>query len=354
MMKKKISMNLQRFANKTILDLFSNKLVLDYTRSREYAPMLGETLFPEKKTDSLELEQINGGSRIPVIASVHAWDTEAEIGSREASKMGLDLALVKRKLPLKEKDIVALENPRTPAEQTYLMDQVYNDLDVLVQGVKARAEKMRMEVLANGTVTLDENGLNATIDYNVPVEHKEVLAGTATWDNADSDPLADIERWVDALDVTPTKALTSKKIYRMLMRHPKVIAAVFGKDTGRVVSVADLDAFMTAHGFPIFRTYDAKYRKQAANGSYKSERYFPENKIAFFNDDLLGETIYGPTAEEIRLTRDPSIETGMVGNVFTCIYEEGADPVSTWKKAVATVLPSFAAADEVFQAQPIA
>ena len=353
-MKNKISMNLQRFAKATILDLFSNKLVLDYTRNREYAELLGETLFPERKTDSLELEQINGGSRIPVIASVHAWDTEAEIGSREASKMGLDLALVKRKLPLKEKDIIALENPRTPAEQKYLMEQVYNDIDVLVQGVRARAEKMRMEVLANGTVSLDENGIKATIDYNVPSEHKEVLAGTATWDNEASDPLADIERWVDALDVTPTRALTSKKVYRLLMRHPKVVAAVFGKDTGRVVSIDDFDAFMTAHGFPIFRTYDVKYKKQAANGTYTSERYFPENKIAFFNDDLLGETIYGPTAEEIRLTRDPSIETGMVGNVFTCVYEEGADPVSTWKKAVATVLPSFAAADEVFQAQPIA
>lgn len=350
----KMSMNLQLFASKTILDLFAPKLLLDYTRNRAFKPMLGEELFPERRTESLELDQINGGSRIPVMASVHAWDTESEIGSREASKMGLDLALVKRKLPLKEKDIVALENPRTPAEQKYLMEQVYNDIDVLVQGVKARAEKMRMEVLANGTVTLDENGLDVTIDYNVPDSHKEVLTGDATWDNPNSDPLSDIERWVDELDVSPTRALTSKKIYRTLMRHPKVVAAVFGKESGRVVSVADLDAFMTAHGFPIIRTYDEKYRKQQANGSYITERYFPENKIAFFNDDLLGETIYGPTAEEIRLSRDPSIETGSVGNIFTCIYEEGADPVSTWKKAVATVLPSFAAADEVFQAQPIA
>lgn len=231
---------------------------------------------------------------------------------------------------------------------------MYGDLDALIAGVNARAEKMRMEVLSNGTVTLDENGLNAVIDYHVPAEHKEALTGAATWDKTTSDPLADIERWVDALDVTPTRALTSKKIYRLLAKHPTVVAAIFGTASGRVVSEADLDAFMTTHGFPLFRTYDEKYKKQGADGKYVTERYFPENKVAFFNDDLLGETVYGPTAEEIRLSRDPSIETNMVGNVFTAIYEEGSDPVATWEKAVATVLPSFAAADEVFQAQPIA
>ena len=44
----------------------------------------------------------------------------------------------------------------------------------------------------------------------------------------------------------------------------------------------------------------------------------------------------------------------MVGNVLAMVYEENLDPVGTWEKAVATALPSFAAADEVFQAQPIA
>lgn len=346
--------NLQRFAAKSILDLFNQKEVLDYTRNRELPVLLGETLFPARKTQSLELEQITGGGSSPIIASVHAFDTESEIGSRQAAKATLELALIKRKMQLKEKDIIALENPRTPAEQQYLMSQVFNDLDVLVRGVNARTELMRMEVLANGKIKINENGLDATIDYNVPADHKEALSGTNLWTDPLAKPLEDIDRWIEAMDTTPTRALTSKKVLNALLRHPQVKASVFGSDTGKVLTRAELDAFMQSNGMPVIRTYDEKYRKQNKDGSYTKARYFPENKFVMFNDDLLGETIYGPTAEEIRLSRDPSIDTSMVGNVFTAVYEEGADPVSTWEKAVTVALPSFAAADEVFQAQPIA
>lgn len=337
----------------TIMELFTQNEVLSYVRDREYKPLLGETLFPERKQPSLKLDQLSGGSRIPIAASIHDFDTEAEIGSRIANKQELELSLIKRKMQLKETDIIALENPRTQAEQDYLVGQVYNDIDQLVAGVRARVEAMRMEVLAAGQVTVKENGLNFTLDYHVPAEHKEALTGTNVWTNENSDPLADIERWIDALDTKPTRALTSRKIYRALATHPKIIAAIFGKDSGRVVSQADLDAFMETHGYPVIRTYDEKYKVQEANGTYTTKKYFPENKFAMFNDDLLGETLYGPTAEETRLTRDPAVDTSLVGNVLASVYDETRDPVGTWTKAVATALPSFAAADEVFQAQPI-
>ncbi|MRI70255.1 major capsid protein [Enterococcus casseliflavus] len=337
----------------TIMELFTQNEVLNYVRDREYKPLLGETLFPERKQPSLKLDQLSGGSRIPIAASIHDFDTEAEIGSRIANKQELELSLIKRKMQLKETDIIALENPRTKAEQDYLVGQVYNDIDQLVAGVRARVEAMRMEVLAAGQVTVKENGLNFTLDYHVPTEHKEALTGTNVWTNENSDPLADIERWIDALDTKPTRALTSRKIYRALATHPKIIAAIFGKDSGRVVSQADLDAFMETHGYPVIRTYDEKYKVQEANGTYTTKKYFPENKFAMFNDDLLGETLYGPTAEETRLTRDPAVDTSLVGNVLASVYDETRDPVGTWTKAVATALPSFAAADEVFQAQPI-
>lgn len=337
----------------TIMELFTQNEVLNYVRDREYKPLLGETLFPERKQPSLKLDQLSGGSRIPIAASIHDFDTEAEIGSRIANKQELELSLIKRKMQLKETDIIALENPRTPAEQAYLVGQVYNDIDQLVAGVRARVEAMRMEVLAAGQVTVKENGLNFTLDYHVPAEHKEALTGTNVWTNENSDPLADIERWIDALDTKPTRALTSRKIYRALATHPKIIAAIFGKDSGRVVSQADLDAFMETHGYPVIRTYDEKYKVQEANGTYTTKKYFPENKFAMLNDDLLGETLYGPTAEETRLTRDPAVDTSLVGNVLASVYDETRDPVGTWTKAVATALPSFAAADEVFQAQPI-
>ncbi|MCP3741456.1 major capsid protein [Rossellomorea sp. BNER] len=336
-----------------ILDLFSQKEVLNYLQNREYPTLLGTALFPEVKRQSLEFEQIKGAGKTPVIASVHAFDSEAEIGSREASKQALELALIKRKIQLNEKDIIALENPRNNAEQQYLMQNVFNDVDALVAGVKARVEAMRMEVLASGTVTLAENGLSATIDYGVPDENKEALVGTDLWTDETSDPIGDLERWADELNGAATRALTSKTVLNALMRHPRIIAALFGKDSLRVPTRQDLNSFLQQHDLPVIAVYDNKYRKQSANGSYTTQRYFPNNKFVMFGEGTLGETIYGPTAEEIRLTRDPSIQINKIGNVLAMVYEENLDPVSTWTKAVATALPSFPAADEVFQAQPI-
>ncbi|MTI56150.1 major capsid protein [Geosporobacter ferrireducens] len=337
----------------SVLELFNVKEILNYLSNRQYPALLGENLFPEVKKQSLTFDIIKGAGKVPVIASVHAFDTEAEIGSREGSKQAMELALVKRKLPMKEQDIIALESPRNAAEQQYLMKEVYNDIDVLVAGVKARIELMRMDALANGVLTINENNLNLTIDYQVPDDHKEALAGTDVWTSPDSDPIGDMERWADALDVKPTRALTSKFVRNALLRHPKIIGALFGRDSMRVPTVSDLNAFMTQHQLPTIATYDEVYRKQEANGTYTRNRYFPANKFVMFGPDILGETIYGPTAEEIRLTRDPNIQTQMIGKVLAMVYEEGKDPVSTWTKAVATALPSFPAADEVFQAQPI-
>lgn len=334
-----------------VLELFNQREVLNYLQNRQYPALLGETLFPEVKRDSLEFDLIKGARKIPVIASVHGFDTEAEIGSREASKQALELALIKRKLPLREKDIIALENPRTTAEQQYLMREVFNDIDVLVQGVRARIEAMRLEAVANGTVTLAENNLSATIDYGVPANHKEVLSGTDVWSDPNSDPIEQIMDWTNTLGTNPPRALTSKKALSALLRHPKVVGALFGKNSTRIASRAELNAYLQQLDLPTIATYDQMYRKQNPDGTYSQYRYFPENKFVLLPDGALGETIYGPTAEEIRLTRDPSIKTEMIGNVLAMVYEENVDPVSTWTKAVATALPSFPLADEVFQAQ---
>ena len=67
--------------------------------------------------------------------------------------------------------------------------------------------------------------------------------------------------------------------------------------------------------------------------------------------ETLGLTIYGPTAEEVRLSTKADIDVEAIGNILAMIYEEGTDPVSTWEKAVATALPSLACADKMFQAQ---
>ncbi|MBO5143610.1 MAG: major capsid protein [Clostridia bacterium] len=331
----------------TVLELFNQKEVLNYLKERKYPAMLGEELFPEVKKQSLEFDMLTEGSRTPVIASVHGFDTESEIGQREAKKKAIELALIKRKMQLKEKEIIALESPRNEAEKNYLMKKVFADIDALVESIKARVEAMRMEVVATGKITLNENNLDASIDFGVPETNK---AANVDWSSETSNPINDMLAWKNQLDYAPERVLTSSTVLAKILANKNVVNALFGKDTTRIASVGELNNYLAQLQLPKIYTYDAKYRKLEANGTYSKHRYFPENAFVMMPGEELGETVYGPTAEEIRLQRDSSIDIELVGKILAMIYEEGKDPVSTWEKAVATALPALKCADELFQA----
>ncbi|MFL8619925.1 major capsid protein, partial [Clostridioides difficile] len=71
------------------------------------------------------------------------------IASREGANLSIaELALVKRKIKLDEKDIIVLEEPRNSQEETQMINQIFNDVDNLVSSVNTRIEAMRMEVLS--------------------------------------------------------------------------------------------------------------------------------------------------------------------------------------------------------------
>lgn len=332
---------------KSVLELFNQKEMLNYLKDRKYPAMLGEELFPEVKRQSLEFDMLTNGSKTPVVASVHGFDTESEIGQREAEKMAIELALIKRKMQLKEKEVIALESPRNEAEKTYLMKNVYADIDSLVESIKARIEVMRMEVVATGKITLKENNLDASIDFGVPNENKVT---NVNWSLENANPINDMITWKNQLDSAPGRVLTSTTVLAKILANKNVVNAIFGKDSTRIASVGELNNYLEQLQLPKIYTYDAKYRKLEANGTYTKHRYFTENAFVMMPAEPLGETIYGPTAEEIRLQRDPSIDIRLVGKILAMMYEEGKDPVSTWEKAVATALPALKCADELFQA----
>lgn len=326
-----------------IAELFSQRNVLDYVNNRQAPILLGESLFPSRKVPGLEFDVLKAGSKIPTIASVHAFDTEAEIASRIASKSAQELAFIKRKIQLKEKDLMALQNPRTAEEQRYLEQEVYNDVDSMVGSVNARVEKMRMEVLANGTVTLDENGLDLVVDYGVPDEHK----ATADFTNDSTDIIGLLTEWASALDTKPTRILTSTKAQNAILRNAGVKA--YFKDAGLLPTIGSLNQMLAMFNLPPIATYDAKYNKENAAGILVKERYFPEDKLVMFGSENPGESIFGVTPEESRLLSGGSKDY-KVGNIIAMVYEETLDPVGTWTKAAGTALPSFPEADNVFQA----
>lgn len=332
-----------------IEELLSNQELINYTKAKKFKPRLGDILFPSRKIEGLEAKMIKGASNLPVSASIHAFDTEAEIGSRESGKHSItELALIKRKHRLSEKDLIVLNQPRNSQEETQIINDIFDDVDILVESVLTRVEAMRMEILSTGELNIDENEVKLKIPYGTPTNHKI----EKTWSTFESDILQDIYDMTDRIatdtGITPTRALTSRKILNIILKDPIIRKGVFGVNSDKLLTVNELNVFLASQGLPTIATYDERYRIQGKKG-YTTKRFLAEDKFVLMPDGKLGDTLFGLTAEELELRNKSDVDISSIGNIIVQQYDTN-DPVAKWIKAVATAIPSFPYADQIFMA----
>lgn len=331
-----------------IEEVFNTNELINYFQARQIPAMLGAALFPERKIQDIEFDMILGKGGLPVTASVHAFDTKTQMASRDAIQKGASaLALIKRQIKISEKELIKIQNPRTDTELRFVLSQLYKDAENMTTAVQVRVEAMRMELLSTGKIVINENGVGVTLDYKVPAGNQKPF----NWsDLATAKPLDDLDTLASAVETAsgyrPVRALTSRKVLKAICNSTSVRKAVFGVNSDKVVTMAQLNDLLTQMELPTFVVYEAKYRKEGTN-AYTTERYYPENKISMFGGETLGETIYGLTAEEVKLIGDGKMEQAeMVGNIFVGTYTS-IDPVGEFTKAAATALPSCPYADSI-------
>lgn len=329
-------------------ELLSHKELINYTKNRTQQKKALEELFPSRKTEALEIKMIKGANNLPVSASIHAFDTEAEIDQREGASYDVaELALIKRKRKLSEKEIIHLETPRNDVEEREAIRKIYNDVDYLQDSVLTRTEAMRGEALSTGKLSINENGYKADIDYGIPAAHKS----TFTWSNGTPDILMNMDSAVDKIvkdtGFTPTRALTSKKNLSFILRDEKIRKAVFGANSDKLLTRQELNAFLKTQDLPQIAIYDAQYRLLGAKGTYTAKRYFTESAFTFMPEGPMGETLFGLTTEELELRKKEGVDISEIGNVIIEQYATN-DPVAKWIKAVATALVTFPCANQVY------
>ena len=331
-----------------LVEVFNTLELINYFKERVVAPMLGEALFPEKKIQDIEFDMILGSGGLPVSASVHAFDTKTQLASRTAIEKGIQsLALIKRQIKITEKELIKIQNPRNDAELAFVLAQLYKDAENMEESIRVRAEAMRMEVISSGKVAIDENGVAVTIDYLVPAGNKLPFNWSAP---TTATPLIDLETIATAVETEcgsrPARAMTSRKIVKAICACTTIKKAIFGTNSDKLVTLALLNELLSQSELPILLVNEGKYKIETATG-FSTVRYFPENIISMFGSSTLGETIYGLTAEEVKLIGDGNMDTAsMVGNVFVGTYTS-IDLVAEFTKSAATVIPSFPHADEL-------
>ena len=320
-----------------ILELISDADRLDFSQNISVArpAYLGDRLFPDQKTESLKAEYLRlaNGAQIPTMATVHAFDTEAEIATRPAlEKTEVEKLLIKRKINQSERVRQLADNA--------IVRYVFDDMRQMADAVKARTEVAKMEVLATGKMTIKENNLNMTVDYGVPSAN----TGFKIDFGADADIIGQIQAIADQAAASGhalNEMIVGTKILRKLASNKGIQTLVYGTvGAGTYVTGEKLRSLFTElFGFGQITTNDQRYKVQAADGKEKTYRFFPEDKVAFLSNgtaNSFGVGLWGVTPEE---TAYGPYSDKSAQQYITITQWQTPDPVAVWTKASGLFIP---------------
>lgn len=303
-------------------------------------PGILDTIFPDVKTPFWKAEyyRLMAGQRLPEVAFVHTLDSEAEIGSRPGfEKVLTEKLFIKRKINQSERLQEAIENG-VPDNET-LTNFVFDDATNLFEGVVARANVMKGQFLATGTVKIKENNVDMSIDYGVPSSAKVTLTD---WSAADADIMGDIQKMVTVAEdsgYVVTNAVTSLKMINYMRNNTAMQTAVLGAANKRLLTRQELaNLLMQEYGITVGRC-DEKFRYRKADGTLSTGRYFKEDVFTLYEADAggsFGTGLWGPTPEENEYRQFIQEENR---SFVTLSMWATQDPVAVWTKASGMFIP---------------
>lgn len=304
---------------------------------------------PNNDVDDLEYRFTKGGEGLVEAATFRAYDAESPIGARPGiTRVSGELPPISRKVRLGEYDRLRLRK----AGPDLVAAGLKTDAVRMTRAVAARVELARGDALVNGSVTIAENEVYATVSFGRSGSHS-VTAATPWSTVASATPLTNLLAWQKVYRTTngvnPGVILLSSDAlgYLLLNAEMRALAATTA-GTPSIVSQDMISAVFAAHGLPPFQVYDAQVK---VNGT--ATPIIPADKVLLLpapaggpDGTDLGATLWGTTAESL------SPEYGVEGDepgIVAGVYAT-QDPIALWTKAAGIALPVLANPDLSFVA----
>ena len=341
----------------TIFDLINAKEIATYWlgTASERIPYLGETLFPAKKQLGLDLSWIKGSRGLPVALMPSEFDTPATLRDRiGVEKIETEMPFFREGMRIGEKERQELNKAAAAANADMIMpiiNNIYDDAGALVAGAEVQAERMRMQLLSTGKISIMANRLAYDYDYQFDANHSETIADVGDkWSAVDTaKPIEDIQRWQDVVEedtgVRPTRAICTRKTWNYLLMN-KSIKLDMNPAGGQNVILTDsmLQQYLVAKLGLTVQVYNKKFSLAGV-----PTLFYPDDKITLIPDSGLGNTYYGTTPEESDLMAggtDAQVQIVNTGVAITTIKEP--HPVNVFTVVSAIMLPSFEQIDNIF------
>ena len=332
----------------TIFDFVNATEMVSYweTLTKDRQPYLGETLFPSQKKLGLDLKWIKGSAGLPVVLKPSAFDAGAVPRARIGfDRLSAEMPFFKESLYIDEELRQQLNMVLETGNTAYIdavLNRIFNDNTVLLEGAAARREQMRMMALTTGAISITANGQDFDFDYGLPATHKVTV--TTAWSNPAADIGADILTGLDLIEddtgVRPTRALCDRKTWNSMLKN---------------------NDFKEAHDQTVFNDRQLKqylmdqygievvvYSKRYNNDSKTATPFVPADTFVLFPSGALGNTWFGTTPEESDLLGGSAANVAITDGGVAVTSIQKADPVNVETKVTMISLPSFPVADQVY------
>ncbi len=337
----------------SIFDLVTSANVVAYWLERNVneQPLLGETLFPYQREIGIKLDWIKGAGNQPVALRLSAYDAKAIRRDREGiTEYTTKMPFFKESMyideELRQQLNLVLDSNKSGLINSILA-KIFDDQIKLINAAKISLERMRMEALTSGTITLASNGQAYDYDFGIPADQKAEVE--TSWSDPKADIIGDINNIVTAMaakGVKITRAVCNASVVNALVKNESIKNQIYVLAGGAIASISAARALDYVYETTGVRFYQYDNVYVAENGN--ATKYVADNTVAFLPDGTLGETHMGITPEESDLNALRTANVTVLPNGIAVTTYGTEDPVNVEMKVSMVGMPSFERANEVY------
>lgn len=334
-----------------IFDLVSAKNIAQYwiEKNVNEQPLLGETLFPYQKEIGVKLEWIKGAKNQPLELRLSAYDSKTIRRDRKGfEKYATEMPFFKESMYVDEelrKNLNTMLQTNNEQLVNQILTKIFDDEIQLIKASYVTMEKMRMQLLTTGTITMGNNGQAYT--YNYGLEESQMKTVAKDWSDPTADIIGEITNYVEemkAKGVVITRAICNSSVAKYFRTNDALKNAiyVFAQGTVNVTTERALDYIYNETGVS-FYVYDNVY----VNEQGEAVKYVPNDTVVLLPEGTLGNTHVGVTPEESDLMNSLTAEVSLVDGYIAVTSHKEHDPVTVETKVSMVALPSFERANEI-------
>lgn len=316
-------------------------------------PYMGEMFFKNNRIKGLKLSFIKGKSGLPVALVPANFDTDVLYRDRiGVEKIEAELPFFKEAYKIWEhlrQELLSVKDEYVEP----IINRIFDDQTDLLVSADVSAEVERMQLLYQGTIAIEGNGVK--YDYNYGFDSsKQMKTLSKLWGAEGATPVKDfqaqIEAYEDLTNEAPKYALMNTKVFNSLASDPSV-KEYFAKSAkpNYFPSKKDIQNYLESTFDIIILINNKKYVK-ARDTSKTSVYFYPEDRFTLLSTLDLGETLYGTTPEEADLlaktSQADSVAVTSKGVAITTW--RAVDPVNVNTKVSEVVLPSCPNIDKIY------